>query len=303
MRHTDVGETRPRIAVVTTTSGRDAHLHRQRVGLTHCPPDLHVIVGMGEQPALTPIPGGPPTAVLRVPVPSTGLPLAAARNAGAAAAIDAGAEVLVLLDVDCIPDPAMLGHYARAAETIAGPALLCGPVAYLPPAPPEGYPDTGLAELARPHPARPAPPDGQLWAEDRYELFWSLSFAVRPTTWVELGGFCEAYTGYGGEDTDLACTAANRDITLYWVGGALAFHQHHPPTRTTPGRVAEVVRNARLFRQRWGWWPMGGWLAEMAEDGLVEFDPDGELLRVRPGAARADRTGTTSSTIVGTRLT
>lgn len=286
-----MGDAARRIAVVTTTSGRDAHLHRQRIGLAENPPDLHIIVGMGEQPTPEAIPGAPPTTVLHVPVPASGLPLAAARNAGAAAAIDAGAGLVVMLDVDCIPDPAMLALYTRAAGTVAGPALLCGPVAYLPPAPSGGYPTTGLRALASPHPARPVPPEGQLWAEQRYELFWSLSFAVTPETWAGLGGFCEAYTGYGGEDTDLAFTAAARNVALYWVGGAMAFHQHHPPTRTTPGRVAEVVRNARLFRRRWGWWPMSGWLAEMARDGLVEFEPDGDLLRVRPVPVPAGRTG------------
>ena len=277
-----MGESGSRTAVVTTTYARDAHLHRQRVGLADDPPFLHVVVGMGERPDLPAVSGGPPTTVLQIPVPASGLPLAAARNAGAVAALDAGAELLVMLDVDCIPGPRMLGNYERAAGTVSGPALLCGPVSYLPPAPARGYPRTGLSELASPHPARPAPPDGQLWAETRYELFWSLSFAVTSTTWTRLGGFCEDYTGYGGEDTDFAFTAAAAEIPLYWVGGALAHHQHHPPTRTTPGRTAEIIRNARLFRARWGWWPMSGWLTEMDAAGIVEFDGARDVLRARP---------------------
>ncbi|MCY7344495.1 MAG: glycosyltransferase family 2 protein [Pseudonocardia sp.] len=277
-------------AVVTITHDRDAHLHRQRVGLAADPPDLHVVVGMGEAPRLTPVPDAPPVLLLDLPVPDSGLPLAAARNAGAAAALHAGADLLVLLDVDCIPAPRMLRRYRDAARTAAAPALLCGPVHYLPPPPPGGYPHTGLADLAPPHPARPAPPDGEVVPEDRLALFWSLSFAVTAATWTAAGGFCEEYTGYGGEDTDYALMAAAAGVGLHWVGGATAFHQHHPPARDTPARVAEIVRNATLFRRRNGWWPMTGWLTDLAARGAVEFDPGRDVLALpRPPPVSAPR--------------
>ncbi|MFD0427690.1 glycosyltransferase family 2 protein [Streptomyces zhihengii] len=51
-----------------------------------------------------------------------------------------------------------------------------------------------------------------------------------------MGGFCEQYTGYGGEDTDFAATATRSGVDLWWVGGAEAYHQHHPvhtPPSTT----------------------------------------------------------------------
>jgi hypothetical protein len=273
-----------RTAVVTITRDRDTHLHRQRVGLAQAPPDLHVIVGMGAEPQLADVVGAPPTTTLTVAVPATGLPLAAARNAGAAAAIAAGAELLVLLDVDCIPGPRLLDRYTAAVPRMGRPALLCGPVAYLPPPPEGGYPDRGLDALAPPHPARPAPPDGEVRREDRLELFWSLSFAVTAADWITFGGFCEDYAGYGAEDTDFAFAAAARGAGLYWIGGAHAHHQHHPPSRSTPGRAAEIVRNARLFRCRWGWWPMAGWLEELATAGTVEFDPGSDLLRLATGS-------------------
>lgn len=271
----------PRTAVVTITRDRDAHLHRQRRGLAGTRCDLHVIVGMGIEPTLFDVPGAPPTTTSTVPVDRLGLPLAAARNAGAAAAIAAGAELLVLLDVDCIPGPHLLDRYAAAVPRVAHPALLCGPVAYLPPPPALGYPAAGLAALAPPHPARPAPPDGSIWTDDRFTLFWSLSFAVTATDWVTMGGFCEEYAGYGGEDTDFALAAAARGAGLCWVGGAEAYHQYHPPSRDSPARTTELVRNAHLFRRRWGWWPMTGWLADLAAAGAVEFDPDHDVLRLR----------------------
>jgi hypothetical protein len=270
-----------RTAVVTITRGRDAHLHRQRVGLAAGPPDLHVVVGMGEEPAIARVDGAPPVVRVGVPVAGAGLPLSAARNAGAAAALAAGAELLILLDVDCIPAPALVRRYASAAARTPDPALLCGPVHYLPPPPSSGYPLTGLASLAPPHPARPAPPDGTVVADDRFELFWSLSFAVTAAGWAASGGFCEDYTGYGGEDTDFAAVARARGATLLWVGGAAAFHQHHPPSRHDPARVTEIVANARLFHRRHGWWPMEGWLRELAANGEVEFDPARQVLEAR----------------------
>jgi hypothetical protein len=271
---------RLRTAVVTITRDRDAHLHRQRVGLAQAPPDLHMIVGMGAEPQLCDVVGAPPTVTSTIAAPASGLPLAHARNAGAAVAIDAGAELLVLLDVDCIPGPQLLDRYRAAVPQVGGPALLCGPVAYLPPPPECGYPERGLDALAPPHPARPAPPDGAVRREDRLELFWSLSFAITTADWIAFGGFCEEYTGYGAEDTDFAFAAAARGAGLYWVGGAHAHHQHHPPSRSAPGRAAEIVRNAQLFHRRWGWWPMKGWLEELAAAGAVEFDPGSDLLRV-----------------------
>ncbi|MHA6795510.1 glycosyltransferase family 2 protein [Pseudonocardia bannensis] len=272
-----------RTAVVTITHRRDAHLHRQRLGLAAAAPDLHVVVAMGREPALPDVPGAPPTTLVTVPVPAGGLPLAAARNAGVGAARSAGADLLVLLDVDCIPDPALLSRYADAAAGLrgTGPALLCGPVGYLPPPPAGGYPADRLRDLAVPHPARPVPGDGEVRAEDRFELFWSLSFAITGCDWEALGGFCEDYTGYGGEDTDFAMTAAAAGARMFWVGGAWAYHQHHPSTRAAPGQVAAIVRNAHTFHRRWGWWPMSGWLAELAEAGAVEFDPHRDVLRLR----------------------
>ncbi|GMA21078.1 hypothetical protein GCM10025862_30990 [Arsenicicoccus piscis] len=96
-----------------------------------------------------------------------------------------------------------------------------------------------------------------------------MSFAVTPRTWRRLGGFCEDYTGYGGEDTDLGFTARERGIDLVWVGGADAYHQHHPVSDPPREHVADIVRNATVFHQRWGVWPMEGWLAAFEREGLV----------------------------------
>jgi GT2 family glycosyltransferase len=252
---------------------------------------------MGDAPRLREMAGGPPgvaaPVVVEVPGGPRGLPLAAARNAGARVALDSGADVVIFLDVDCLPAPRLVARYGAAAvitdaaRATTGPSLLCGPVSYLPPPPPDGYPAAiSLADLGAPHPARPAPPDGQLQVENCFELFWSLSFAVSATAWAALGGFHEGYVGYGAEDTDFACRAEAAGASLYWVGGAEAYHQYHPPSRHDPRKVGEMIRNAQLFHSRHGWWPMQAWLEDLAALGHLHFDPGaGRLERLpRPGA-------------------
>ena len=110
-------------------------------------------------------------------------------------------------------------------------------------------------------------------AEDR-RLFWSLSFAVTTPTWLRIGGFHPAYVGYGGEDTDFSEQAHAAGVGMRWVGGADAFHQHHPISNPPTEHLQAILRNAQLFHQRWGWWPMTGWLEAFARAGLVQYDRD-----------------------------
>ena len=61
---------------------------------------------------------------------------------------------------------------------------------------------------------------------------------------------------------------------MAWLGGATAHHQWHTTHSPPWDHVEEVVRNAGVFAERWGWWPMEGWLAQFAEAGLVRRDAD-----------------------------
>lgn len=201
-----------------------------------------------------------------------GLRLAAARNAGARAAADAGATLLVFLDADCVPGPDLLGRYRHAAAAQPG-AVLSGPVTYLAP----GVDVASAQALQRataPHRARPNPPDGEIVraSDAQYELFWSLSFALTTETWRRSGGFCEEYEGYGGEDTDFGFSLRDRGIPLLWVGGAHAYHQHHATQSPPRQHLDDILRNAALFHERWGQWPMAGWLDAFAAEGLIAWD-------------------------------
>jgi GT2 family glycosyltransferase len=213
----------------------------------------------------------PPPTTVAVPTTPLGLPLAAARNAGVERALAAGAETIVCLDVDCIAGPALVAAYAEAVA--ARPDVVwAGPVTYLSPAPSGGYDLDGLDALDDPHPGRPAPAPGQQEIGADPTLFWSLSFALHRDAWAATGGFCEDYVGYGGEDTDFGQLVVSSGLELGWTGSARAYHQHHEVHDPPIEHVDDILRNGRIFHDRWGWWPMTGWLEEFEERGLVERD-------------------------------
>jgi GT2 family glycosyltransferase len=194
----------------------------------------------------------------------------AARNAAASAAADAGADLLVFLDVDCLPAPDLVDRYHAAARRHPD-ALLSGPVTYLASPQRPSRPDE-LVAMRRTHRARPALASGRTRAAtpDEYDLFWSLSFAVTRETWARLGGFHPRYEGYGAEDTDLGRAARERGVPLRWVGGAHAFHQWHPVSSPPWQHLDDILRNGAVFAERWGEWPMRGWLDAFAAAGAIE---------------------------------
>ncbi|WP_307797224.1 glycosyltransferase family 2 protein [Williamsia soli] len=261
----------PKIVAITIVSGRHDHLAHQLDGVAAATvrPAEHIIVAM-DDPAVHDVAAPyPSTQVVDVESVGAHLPLAHARNLGARTAIDAGADLLVFLDVDCVPGPELFRYYAAATERREGERLLfSGPVTYLPP-----QADLGdLAALTDPHRARPNPDAGVVILDTEMTLFWSLSFALSAANWQMLGGFSTAYEGYGGEDTDFAMSAAAHYFRLAWVGGAHAYHQYHPVSDPPVEHLDDILRNARIFHSRWGWWPMQGWLDAFRDRGLIAFD-------------------------------
>lgn len=260
-----------RVAVVTVAHGRHAHLQGQRATLaaSSLPPDAHVVVALDDSELVT-----RGLASVAVETAPDGLPLAAARNRGAEAALADGADVLVFLDVDCLAGVELVAAYVDAVR--AEPDVVwSGPVTYLPPPPDPGYDLGRLDDLDDPHPARPAPPRGSRTRGADPDLFWSLSFACSADAWRHVGGFCEEYVGYGGEDTDFARLVVASGLDLGWVGSARAYHQWHPVSRPPVEHLDDIVRNANLYRDRWGREAMGGWLDDFARRRLVVRDRDG----------------------------
>ena len=264
-------------SVLVITGGRDGHLARVLAGLERADPrpDEVVVVFMNQ-------PGGTvPATSLRVVtshVDAPGrLPLAAARNR---AAHLARGEVLVFLDVDCIPSAAAVGSLAEAVRAHPGTLVMGSPRYLLP-----GWvqdagattrvPDDGrLRELSVPHPARAHLEEGP--SQD-WHLVWTLVLAISSADFDRLGGFDEGFSGYGAEDTDFAFRARHAGLALR-SSAATVFHQHHGVHRPPLHHFADILVNARRFRQVHGTWPMEGWLGQFRELGLVDWDPDGDRL-------------------------
>jgi GT2 family glycosyltransferase len=260
-----------RTAVVTIAHGRHEHLRAQHASLAAGGrrPDHYVLVAMDDAELAPVTLDGLARDVVHVPAEPLGLPLARARNTGVRRALEAGAEVVVLLDVDCVAGPGLVAAYAEAVRRVPD-AVWSGPVTYLPPPPPEGYDLGGLAALDAPHAARPDPGPGGAVLDTDPRLFWSLSFALGAEAWERTGGFCEDYVGYGGEDTDFGETVVRRGLRHAVTGDARAYHQWHPVSSPPVEHLDDVLRNGATFAARWGWWPMEGWLTAFEERGLVE---------------------------------
>lgn len=265
----------PETCIVTVAHGRHAHLGHQLPLLSLTDPEsTHVVVAM-DDPAIADVVeehrGGRNVTVLSIDSDPGGLPLARARNVGVRHAVERGVDLIVLLDVDCVLAAGALSRYIEAAA--AHPlALLCGPVTYLKEDDVVPERPGQLAALRSPHPVRPDPAPGRCLPGGNHDLFWSLSAALTPSTWARVGGFCEEYVGYGGEDTDFSWVARSRDVDVVWVGGADAYHQYHPISSPPVEHIDAIVRNAHVFHRRWDSWPMRGWLTAFAERGLVSFD-------------------------------
>lgn len=269
-----MGASMSEVAIVTPVFGRHAHLLNQRTALLggSRKPDQHVVVSMGDPDIERLVGSEPDCAVVELDV-APPWPLSRARNLGAQVALDDGAEVLVFLDVDCIPSGGLVDRYASVAKQPPYQnGLLCGEVSYLPAQVPFRWDDDRLVLGVEPHPGRPLVPSTSVLATTEYTSFWSLSFAVTAGTWHRLGGFCELYRGYGAEDTDLGQCAQAAAIDMFWVGGAQAFHQYHPVSDPPVEHLGEIMDNARTFRARWGWWPMEDWFEAFQAAGLARYD-------------------------------
>ena len=286
------------VSVLVITGNRDAHLARVLQGLERSfrRPDQVVVVFMGQSDGAVPATDLPVT-VGHVPA-GHGLPLAAARNKASRLATG---DVLVFLDVDCIPSADAVG--ILAAETAAHPgALVMGTPRYLAPdwratlaaagvaadpcLPGRGPTDGDLRTRSVPHAGRAHLRPGP---SDEWHLVWTLVMAVGREDLARIGGFDEGFSGYGAEDTDLAFRARDAGLTLRF-SPAEAFHQHHGVMTPPLHHLEDILVNARRFRQVHGRWAMEGWLRAFADAGLIAWDPEGERLELLRHPTEAELT-------------
>lgn len=265
------------MSVLTIVRNRTGHLAKLIEGLersTRLPAEL-IVVDMGSTPPVAVTETAFPIEIHRLAAER--LPLAASRNLAARHAVS---EKLLFLDVDCIPMAGLIEEMSSALAEHA--ALICAEVLYLGPEDARGpWNEEDLKRRAKPHPVRPFPASG-VRREDNAGLFWSLAFGIEKSRFSALGGFDEAFTGYGAEDTDFGFRVQAAGIPLLFMGGAGAFHQHHGSEDPPLGHFDDIVRNAQLFRARWNFWPMEGWLRTFADRGLIEFGPNTLTVISRP---------------------
>ncbi|MEH3040733.1 MAG: glycosyltransferase [Sphingomonas paucimobilis] len=254
------------ISVCTLVRGRTAQLANLLSGIaaqTRKPNEVVIAYMQDQAPDGLPDPGLP---VRNVFVPGDPMPLAEARNAAAATA---RGDRLIFLDVDCVPSPTLVERYAEALDI--APAVYLGEVRYLPPG--AFDPAKGVRHPAKPalatHEIRPVPSHGELWG---------LSFALPRSAWDAAGGMDTGYVGYGGEETDFASRLEAAGIPMAWVGGAVAFHQHHPVHIPPLHQFDAILRNATRFRARWGRWCMDYWLGQFAQAGLIRWSADSDAI-------------------------
>ncbi|MCC8409317.1 hypothetical protein LJ707_10260 [Mucilaginibacter sp. UR6-1] len=191
------------------------------------------------------------------------LPLAEARNM---AVEKAHCELMIFLDVDCIPAIDLVERYKTAFAS--NDMLYTGPIRYLSK---EASKDDDLFNkldiLSRPDQIR------DFNKEISYELFWSLNFGCTRSTFERIGGFDANFTGYGGEDTDFSFSARSNKVPIQWVQ-AVAYHQYHPSYDPPLNHIREIITNAKLFKDKWDTWPMTGWLRKFKEHGYIIWDND-----------------------------
>src|SRR3546814_2262362 len=97
--------------------------------------------------------------------------------------------------------------------------------------------------------------------------------AMRHSTFDAVGGFDEGYRGYAGEDTDLGRALREAGVPVALVADAVVLHQHHDSYDPPVQQLRATVANAQRYRDKWGTWPMEGWLAGFRDLGLVDWSP------------------------------
>nr|WP_228024676.1 galactosyltransferase-related protein [cf. Phormidesmis sp. LEGE 11477] len=208
------------------------------------------------------------------------LPLAQARNFAAQTAVG---DLLLFLDVDCIPGAGLIEAYEQAYNQMPT-AIAMGAVRYLPEFVDIDWKNLETESLlysqSRPNAKRDVSDLNGLSPETNYGLFWSLSFALSRSIFNQLGGFSNCYPSYGAEDTDFAWKAREQNVLLFWVPKAIAYHQYHHSTVPPWHNFDSIVHNAQVFYQRWHEWPMSAWLKVFADEGYIKWSIAGDRLEV-----------------------
>lgn len=213
----------PRVAIVTTAHNQHAELLQQVEGiaLNTLTPALHVLVAMADKTlgkSQLPVTTDRWDTVIRTARTDTRrpLPVGAARNLGAATAIDEGCDTLIFLDAHLVPGPRLLEVAAQRALSArhAAPVLWCGEVRRLAAPAGPGQPVHGLESRADPTMNPPLLPVD-------YEGALAKPTAVTPGVLVITAEGFQATTGFPVGDTDAQDVDAAFARVVLAAGGTL----------------------------------------------------------------------------------
>ena len=173
---------------------------------------------------------------------------------------------------------------ARSRRAVVGPDHLPAPAdaRRLPPDGPR------RASTTRTRPVRHPGPGERSWSRDP-DLFWSLSFAVHADGLAAQSAASARGTPATALRTPTSPQAAASG--RLWAG----WGTRAPTTSTTrPGRrrcstSTTSCATGAIFAERWGRWPMDGWLAEFERWGLVRRE-DGHWVRETPASSTEETT-------------
>lgn len=240
---------RPRIAVLTTAHDQHAQLLHQigGIALNTVTPGLHVVVAMADKTlgkGRLPIASDRWETIVRTARTDARkpLPVGAARNLGAEAALEAGSEVLVFLEAAHIPGERLLEAASDRALSGRGdsPVLWVGEVRRLPAPTGPGQPVHALERLAS---ATTNPPllspdyEGPL-PEDAYQGGGALVMTAADFRGTD--GFPLGMADGAATDTAFARAVRAAGGSVMRFGGAPVYHQYspdpHAPAEDAPAR-------------------------------------------------------------------
>jgi GT2 family glycosyltransferase len=179
-------------------------------------------------------------------------------NAGARAALDAGAENLFLLNNDALVEPATLPALKAALDADTGLAAVSPKVYYAV----EGRviqsvgltidPDSGQARMLGSN----EPDRGQHDRPAEREALFGCAMLIRRRAWEEAGEFWEPFFNYS-EETDWCLRARRLGWRLLYVPEAVAWHRTSSSLGwDAPLKMYLMTRNQLYLRQRH---QRGGW--------------------------------------------
>ena len=183
------------------------------------------------------------------------LPIAKARNRGAAAT---NAATLLFLDVDCVIHPTLLTQVSTNVSrgTTIGSEMTELKVI------PEG---AGYDEVSRLPESRESRHSA---LQHKPKGLQSSLFAVSREDFDRVEGFDENYAGFGIGDIDFA-TRCNRVGITHRTLPLVTYKQYRQCRAYPLNHLLDIVSNANLYRNKWGYYPRTQWLTTFMARGFV----------------------------------